>query len=538
MENSSTQLHSHCDSCFQMFCNEKVPGCEMKWCELNCGACFHACKKEDHGNVCINKWIDCVNSGYGCPLTMPRWQMMKHIKRCPASVVHCTMEWNRRITTSNSKLQLPEYSAKKVHTSQLDLALAVRDQQVLLKSKKDEDLNASTVSPTSSFEVSSLAKRLTNCFYNVKCSHCQGRQKRFETRYGHQHVHHQNETTDNGGFIACTKRISNEEHIENIPTENDETPDSSKGKNGIVNTNTSSTGTSKANKTLEQFSNGSKANKTQQEPCIDITLESMPRYQRKPSSMHTFLCQKNFRRDEINNHIQNVHSEIHAGLNGWLEPRCPLAQYGCTFSQHRFHPEKKGAKVIYSQALESFGLKPKPLGRHRSFMSDNSEDEELETTNNLRSKDRRENVAIDLEKARYNLNGTDYISHLPLELLRHIVRMLDSFSISSLSLTSQVFRQVCCSLLEERGMVVPRWVKLNKSWEMKSMVWQFSTSFTGISFWKFEESHLISEHLKSCEYNNRLLIKKPVQVIITNSIPSTQLRHLDKDAEGPKWMPP
>jgi hypothetical protein len=36
--------------------------------------------------------------------------------------------------------------------------------------------------------------------------------------------------------------------------------------------------------------------------------------------------------------VQNVHSDIHGGLNNWLEARCPLAAFGCGFAFRRLYP--------------------------------------------------------------------------------------------------------------------------------------------------------------------------------------------------------
>ena len=40
-----------------------------------------------------------------------------------------------------------------------------------------------------------------------------------------------------------------------------------------------------------------------------------------------------------------------------MEQRCPLAPYGCTFSQRRLYPGSQGARIIHSENLESFGLR-------------------------------------------------------------------------------------------------------------------------------------------------------------------------------------
>ena len=73
----------------------------------------------------------------------------------------------------------------------------------------------------------------------------------------------------------------------------------------------------------------------------------------------------------------------------------------------------------------------------------------------------------DLEDAQAvsKVTGADYFSQLPFELLRHMMRFLDPFTINHLAMASKLLRQVCCSLLEERGMVVLQWEKHKGHWE-------------------------------------------------------------------------
>ena len=66
---------------------------------------------------------------------------------------------------------------------------------------------------------------------------------------------------------------------------------------------------------------------------LDLSIECIPRYQSKPKSMYTFVCAQDFRRDEYPWHYRNWHSEIHGGLDGWLEQRCQLARYS-NFLKH------------------------------------------------------------------------------------------------------------------------------------------------------------------------------------------------------------
>lgn len=54
------------------------------------------------------------------------------------------------------------------------------------------------------------------------------------------------------------------------------------------------------------------------------------------------------RRSEFSSHYQNVHSEIHEGLDGWIIHRCPLHVFGCPYTYTRLHP---GHKVSYNRIL-------------------------------------------------------------------------------------------------------------------------------------------------------------------------------------------
>ena len=83
---------------------------------------------------------------------------------------------------------------------------------------------------------------------------------------------------------------------------------------------------------------------------FDIKVETVTRLQVKPRSMYTFLCGAELRRDQWEGHCRNVHSDIHGGLNNWLEARCPLAAYGCGFAARRLYPgTDPRARVVYCQ---------------------------------------------------------------------------------------------------------------------------------------------------------------------------------------------
>ncbi|KAF3702882.1 F-box only protein 30 [Channa argus] len=197
-------------------------------------------------------------------------------------------------------------------------------------------------------------------------------------------------------------------------------------------------------------------------------LPPNPRYQH----MFPFVCGQSFRRDQFSSHFANVHGDIHAGLNGWMEHRCPLAYYGCTFSQRRFYPSTHGAKVVHDRHLRSFGVQLCPSSKLQ------------------------------------NDSQSDQISGLPIEILWHIAGFLDSFSLCQLSLVSRTMREVCASLLQTRGIVELQWGRKQGpgahgtvSWQIKNRVWRFSTAFSPVLSWGFTDLPSMSSHLKKCPFN-------------------------------------
>ncbi|XP_068198493.1 F-box only protein 30-like [Antennarius striatus] len=206
-----------------------------------------------------------------------------------------------------------------------------------------------------------------------------------------------------------------------------------------------------------------------------LEVEAVPHNRYLPANPHyqhmfPFICGQSFRRDQFSSHFKNVHSDIHAGLNGWMERRCPMAYYGCTFSQRRFYPAAQGAVVIHDKYLRSFGVQPCPKSK---FPGDSQ---------------------------------SDQFSGLPTEILWRIAGFLDSFSLCQLSLVSRTMREVCASLLQNRGIVELQWERCpaapgKVSWQIKNRVWRFSTAFSPVLSWGFSDLPSMSEHLKKCQFN-------------------------------------
>ncbi|XP_070589764.1 F-box only protein 30 [Erythrolamprus reginae] len=704
--------HLHCVNCISRRCmtrSEAGISCDLIGCPMVCGAVFHLCKAEEHRLLCPLERVPCLNSGFGCPFTVTRNKIAEHLETCPASVVCCTMEWNRWPVSYADRKSYENLSKDVDEIEQLDMALALQDQRMLLESLKvatmtskipdpilkpreqplvasapdatvangllpvDEEsfgaLYQATVETTKSLATaldilntatSLLSSKLSilPCKRNADC--CVKELSSMQAVVEHDSVEEnsmgaiggikldilnqngqleQNGSSDicydttkhnklnmsldtiplcNGFYLddSSTEKLPQNEELNicnssqfnvannihntspcdkagnvcnsvpvaqvkyEIPLHslsngttdhiymshdcNDEQPqreietkkvrniafsilptrnylsnycfsaskedkavdtsdleitedpmdlqgidlitaallfclgDSPGGRgisdcrnidgyyvdfgtqtfslpSAILATNTmvgeiaSASACDHAN---PQLSNPSPF----QTLGLDLVLECVTRYQTK-RSMFTFVCGQLFRRNEFSSHFKNVHGDIHAGLNGWMEQRCPLAYYGCTYSQRRFCPSTQGAKIIHDRHLRSFGVQPS-----------------ISTV--LSEPDKRCCLGL----------HSDNLSNLPFEILQHIAGFLDGFSLCQLSQVSRLMRDVCGSLLQARGMVILLWEKRiypdgSFSWQIKEKVWRFSTAFCTVNEWKFADIVSMADHLKKCSYN-------------------------------------
>ncbi|KAM3616223.1 uncharacterized protein V6R79_014594 [Siganus canaliculatus] len=227
-------------------------------------------------------------------------------------------------------------------------------------------------------------------------------------------------------------------------------------------------------------------------PCLHVQVEteSVTRRHNKTSSAFSYMCGHFFRRDEYCSHFRNVHSDIQASLSGWFQQRCPLAYLGCTFAQTRFHPAGHQASIKFCQDVSAFVLQPEVP----PCLCDGVK------------------TCSPQGNAGHNL---DPLSSLPLEILQHVAAYLDSFTLSQLSQVSHLMREVCASLLQERGMVSLEWEKMThphggNSWRCRKKVWKFSSLFSSVNRWSFSNSRSMSDHLKTCSFYQREERTEPV----------------------------
>ncbi|XP_032988733.1 F-box only protein 40 [Rhinolophus ferrumequinum] len=659
--------HRHCERCFNRHCHIPVEpnvSCLVINCRLSCGATFHMCKEAEHELLCPLEQVPCLNSEYGCPLSMSRHKLAKHLQVCPASVVCCSMEWNRWPNV-DSETTLHENIMKENPSEEcLDTALALQDQKVLFKSLKMVELFPESREPTeeeptgngeasweemggavggvdaslvphsclsatkeemaelSQEEREVLAKtkegidlakfdQWENIFSkehaasalrnsSASCENksrngpgkeqisdsnnmvvegaAQGKEpqenekqqdfcaavettglapwqdgvlERLKTAvdakdYNMYLVHNGRMLIHFGQMPACTPKERDfvygnleAQEVKTVytfkvpvsycgkrarlgdamlsckPSEHKAVDTSDLGitvedlpKSDLIKTtllcalerelkghgiseSRSIDGlfmdfaTQTYNFEPEQFSPGTVlADLTTASPeglHVELHSECVTRRHNKSSSAFTFTCNKFFRRDEFPLHFKNVHTDIQSCLNGWFQHRCPLAYLGCTFIQSHFRPPGQKAKVIYSQELKTFAIKPE--------------------------------VALELSEGRKNnhLSGCggksqNSLTSLPLEVLQYIAGFLDSISLSQLSQVSVLMRNICATLLQERGMVLLQWKKKRYShggtaWRVHREIWQFSSLFSKIKSWEFNEVTSMSEHLKVCPFN-------------------------------------
>nr|XP_020470415.1 F-box only protein 40 [Monopterus albus] len=222
---------------------------------------------------------------------------------------------------------------------------------------------------------------------------------------------------------------------------------------------------------------------------VHVEAEPVTRRHNKTSSAFSYMCGHFFRRDEYRSHFRNVHSDIQASLSGWIQQRCPLAYLGCTFTQTRFHPAADQATVKFCPDVSAFVLQPQVPS---SLLEGKKSSPQRSGSHNL-----------------------DPLSGLPLEILQHIAGYLDSFTLSQLSQVSHLMREVCATLLQERGMVSLKWERKTysrggSSWRCRKKVWEFSSLFSSVDRWSFSSIPSMSEHLKACSFYQRQERSEPV----------------------------
>lgn len=100
---------------------------------MGCGASFHMCKATEHEELCPYLHVPCLNASFGCDKLMQRQDRVRHLKKCPASIVTCSAEWNRWPVFCRNRLKTVPFRQKnpRAEEGQLDFDLALRDQRII-----------------------------------------------------------------------------------------------------------------------------------------------------------------------------------------------------------------------------------------------------------------------------------------------------------------------------------------------------------------------------------------------------------------------
>ena len=513
-------LHAHCTSCINRYCNKTPDGlncCSTVDCPYSCGQRFHRCKLEDHEKYCLNKKVPCINSIYGCPYEIIREQQASHMSICPANVVKCMIEWHRWPMHSSDlcvKAPLP-LNNPHVQCGQLDVALALRDQRLLLEklaseSKKETNEKSKETTDDVPWKTPKyppgLQKSVCHGIFspsskeNDFCS----KETVCNDRNNFAKEHASSKLDDIGvDYISSQMGLAGLRRLSNIEREKQKNLESL-----VTASSQSQEKKLQEEKTLEEqeASNKLKEEAIEEPDNDDDKLINL--YKKKiqlhellgvcltteshadGSKLFTFNCNQHFRRDEIAWHFKNVHAEIQSGLNGFMEQRCPLAYLGCDFTHRRFVPQIPKGKIVHSSLLGSFGL---------AIDDENNQDineciDDLPTSGNKdveKFRRLREATPEIITSSKYdsmikvipryrrvsgpdihNVKLEDYetlqLINLPMEILECILDYLDGFSLNNLSLTCTTLRNLCASMLHQKGMVLLEWGKQDnsKSWQI------------------------------------------------------------------------
>eukprot|EP00095_Tigriopus_kingsejongensis_P008525 maker-scaffold81_size397536-snap-gene-0.19 protein:Tk08525 transcript:maker-scaffold81_size397536-snap-gene-0.19-mRNA-1 annotation:"low quality protein: f-box only protein 40" len=560
-------LHKHCVDCYSFkLCSGDDGACEFIQCSTHCGAVFHGCKESEHLELCPNIRVPCLNAGNGCSLEMMRRDLGTHLETCPASVVMCMAEWNRWPVYSSERRRHIPFRQRNPYAEegQLDYDLTLRDQRMLGNlgkiSRKTRLTLRNTLtrrypavpipstinsgpqggresSPSDVLDLGDdiefhgvrkdpmLSKQMIK-WQNDLDERLKDKEKIIpywdypELEKGNIHKH-----CAYCYDVACPKSFADGFVDSNDPKgkacevidcrwkcgaryhqckgfehqmlclyyeEPDDFAWMYRGMKGAKRESRKATqkkqvlkpvedpliGPDRSNITTGELVNGHFVPDPPPMPKsifnhvrLDVKLETITRLQTKPRSMYTFVCAQEFRRDEFPHHSRNIHNDIHGGMNNWIEHRCPLACHGCSFSARRLYPHDFNHTLMFSPASESFGVKSINLPQILTVSSK---------------------------------NHSTSLPGMPNEILIKILRYLDPFTLCNLAVTSIGMREVCASMLDEKGCVTLQWERVKLAGQIKWQVaykrWFFSTALKPIDKWVFADES-VSNHLKVCPYN-------------------------------------
>lgn len=531
--------------------------CNMIYCLNGCGLRYHSCKSQEHKLVCSREKVPCINRVNGCPVVMARGRLSRHLPQCPASLV-CTREWNRWPMHSQDKGWKAPMPFKNPHVKcgQLDVAFALRDQKMLMESFKTpkktrralrnpftqcypavpiQSHSSALDSPTSETSLLSddesgtpwdlhqsppglqqtILKQLSpapnhtqsGSLYAASREATESLTKALDYVTGIQGLKRLSELSkakqakvdalnESQDAVNSADLMTEQLKSSNLHEARNQNDFKAYSHNDEMSVSTHSVEDNTVNSSEDDMIDIYSTEKKLFEVLgLDLTMHFICSYQAKPLKMFTFLCGCEFRRDEYQCHVRNLHVDIQCNLNCWFEQRCPLAYLGCTFAFQRFKP--KNAVLTHSPILNTFGVSDieefeKDFEHLNGKLTDDEDISTVMGRKRLREATpeihtsykcdsaikvipRYKSVSRESSPVKYFSPIDEYqhsLTDLPFMVLQNIARNLDGFSLQHLSMTCKLLQSVCCSLLDEKGIVSLVWEK-NKDPQAKP-VWNVS----------------------------------------------------------------
>ena len=364
---------------------------------------LHECKMVDHSFLCQNKKVPCVNTYYGCSKVLPRSQLGYHIQNCPASVIQCTHEWGRNPLYSQDRLRwVPfEQPNPSLVKGYLDVELALHDQKVINQMIQGRYKHGVARKCSERHDPND---RLS--YERAKC---------FQEEIKSAEI-----VADNFLMDPKSMSLENSKLKKIVASEMVSSPSTDEVTNGPINE-------------FVRIPECPSFPDTRSGLGLNLNIEMTPKFGRH-SYLYKIPCGQVLHRREFPSHFKNVHAEIQGGL-GWIEQRCPMAQYGCPFVHYPLLPSTQESRIVFNQNLGVFGVKP------------------VKNTN-------------------HGPNSSALLC-LPSELVEEICKWLDGFSLNNLMQTCTMLYHNLSHLVNKQGVVMTGWKK--RVYEDGSTSWTMST---------------------------------------------------------------
>ena len=415
--------HAHCDRCFQVDCLEKS-SCPLIYCPNGCFARMHECKRADHENICPHTFVPCLNVNYGCPLTIRRSDLTRHLHVCSASITVCPYTYNHEYhfdSFDNSKtLNFVQQIARRdqiwfEHKAELD------EQQKLIfepHKKRYENKPSETLIRSEKYPYITMQECMLSRGNSQICSTCRKRLRQLEEDEDQRLT----EMTDGNCnflrniillYLFVEERKLIKDHLPHSFNSSQTTMPSLVQMSRTLIDSTDISNSSNSSSTL---SNSSSVPIEPMPIISDLESSSSYIYRLNYFSSHQypenvtslnkslrFPCLALCRRDEFEQHCL-IHLFVDCFLNTYLIQQCPKSQYGCQFQYEHLQPCLNNGQPM-----------------------------------RLRFDEKNDAIAFELHSNIPEDNNQRWtLLDLPAEILQKILLKLDSLSLRNLSLVCRV----------------------------------------------------------------------------------------------------